>query len=94
MVDESKLAQDRRCEGPQFGEIYKHYKGGLYIISGRCVDSATMEQRVNYNRIKTGEIECWSHKLEEFTMVFQDGTPRFEKVAETMLEAFDKGLLR
>lgn len=49
MSDDVKAhARARLTEGPQPGEVYSHYKGGIYTVMCRAVQEDTLEPLVIY----------------------------------------------
>jgi hypothetical protein len=64
--DELKdIAQRQAAGGPQPGEIYRHYKGGLYSIVARAIKEDTLEPLVIYRSNAKGT--TWARTLENFT---------------------------
>lgn len=56
------------------GEIFKHYKGGIYVVTGLALDTDTSDIRVNYHRIDGPSFDAiseqgitFSRRLEEWT---------------------------
>lgn len=47
------------------GQIYRHYKGGLYVIVSVSIDEGTLEPLVTYRSNKKGT--CWTRTLDNFT---------------------------
>lgn len=58
-------AQELCQGGPQRGQIYRHYKGGLYTVLARAVKEDTLEQLVVYQSNRKGGV--WVRSLENFT---------------------------
>ncbi|SRR5258706_14820676 len=67
---ENKDAQFLRHEGPQPGQIFKHYKGGLYTVLLRSVHEETNEQLVTYQSNLKGFV--WTRSLEDFNAVVEN----------------------
>lgn len=59
------LAQQQAVGGPQVGEIYRHYKGGLYVIVARSIKEDTLEPLVTYRSNAKGTF--WTRTLANFT---------------------------
>ncbi len=47
-------AQATRTTGPQPGDVYRHYKGCEYVVTGRSVDEETLTPLVHYKSLKDG----------------------------------------
>mgnify|MGYP001594948520 CR=1 FL=1 len=47
--------------GPQRGEVYRHYKGGLYLVLGQCLREGDLKIEVVYKNLLTGSV--WSRTL-------------------------------
>jgi hypothetical protein len=83
--DELKeIAQAQARWGPQPGEIYRHYKGGLYVVTARSLKEDTLEPLVTYRGNAHGT--HWTRFLANFVEdVFDQGggvTPRFSRVED------------
>jgi hypothetical protein len=76
--EEVLTAQNQRFTGPQPGEIYKHYKGDLYIIKVRSISEGDFKQLVTYFSMSMGY--CWTRTLEDFTSLV-NGEPRFKLIS-------------
>jgi hypothetical protein len=63
--DLKDLAQRQATGGPQPGEVYRHYKGGIYSIVARAVKEDTLEPLVIYHSNKKGT--NWARTLANFT---------------------------
>lgn len=68
--------------GPQPGEIYQHYKGGLYSVVARAIKEDTLEPLVIYQ--SNAKRSVWARTLDNFTSSVEvgDDSPvqRFERV--------------
>lgn len=63
------------------GQIYRHYKGHIYIVSGVARHSETLEELVVYYR--QGNLDdMWVRPLTMFTEKMPDGRSRFELITE------------
>lgn len=66
--------------------LYKHYKGGLYIVFSESVDEATGTLLVHYYSIE--KRTRWTRTIENFTGEVGDGmlssTPRFTCIREAL----------
>lgn len=73
------LKYNMQTTGPQPGDVYEHYKGGLYSIVGQCMHKDTRTFYVVYHSNLLGM--NWLQPLSEFEAVvtLDDGTrvPRF-----------------
>lgn len=83
--DELKqIAQEQSHFGPQPGQIWRHFKGGLYSIVCRSVKEDTLEPLVTYHGNAHGT--NWTRTLANFTEVlchsaeYPGGGPRFKRV--------------
>jgi hypothetical protein len=52
-------------EGPQPGEVYRHYKGGLYVVVCRSVHESGLDLLITYRSNARGT--CWTRTFENFT---------------------------
>jgi hypothetical protein len=83
MADEKDSAQaDAACCGIRPGQIYRHYKGGLYTIREVAVKEDTLEILVIYQSNARGSV--WARTLANFVEVglWADGhglTSRFTR---------------
>lgn len=76
MDDYKQQAQDRIAEevGDTKRGLYKHYKGGLYVLFSESVDEATGDVLVHYYSLE--KRTRWTRKLEVFfddEFVIDDG---------------------
>jgi hypothetical protein len=78
--DELKdLAQRQATGGPLPGEVYRHYKGGIYSIVCRSIKEDTLEPLVTYHSNAKGT--NWTRTVENFTeMVDATIGPRFTRL--------------
>jgi hypothetical protein len=67
---------------PRKGTLFRHYKGGLYIIVGSALNENTREPMVLYTR--SGDHLVWSRPLSNFVSLVQGDTarPRFEQLTD------------
>jgi hypothetical protein len=63
-------------ETPKVGEVYRHYKGGVYVVTGFATHSETLEELVIY---RDASFRSWARPLEMFVGL-KDGVKRFEKL--------------
>jgi hypothetical protein len=81
--DLKDLAQKQATGGPQPGEVYRHYKGGIYSIVARAIKEDTLEPLVIYHsNLKQTN---WARTLENFTEAVEvDGKPcpRFARLPD------------
>lgn len=71
---------------PKSGELYRHFKGGVYVVEGIGKHSETLEQMVSYRN--TGG-QLWFRPLSSWTeKVHIDGheVPRFRPLREETLD--------
>jgi hypothetical protein len=61
------------------GQVYRHYKGGVYVVLTLAVEEATLEPVVVYRSCERGTV--WTRLLGDFTFRFPDGAYRFERIA-------------
>lgn len=83
-------AQDANTVGPRAGEIYRHYKGGLYVVTSRPLREDDLEPLVVYRSNARGTY--WARTAVNFTEIVPDGgrdkdgfpmgVPRFTRVEE------------
>jgi hypothetical protein len=82
--DELKdLAQRQAAGGPQPGEVYRHYKGGIYSIVARSIQEDTLEPLVTYHSNLKGT--NWTRTLANFTETVDWGGkpgPRFMRIGD------------
>ena len=63
------------------GEIYKHYKGGVYRLVQRGVrHSETMEVGVLYEHLWPHDHGFWFRPQELFFGLLPNGEPRFKRI--------------
>lgn len=65
--DEDKLkaiAQDGNVGGPEVGSVWRHYKGGLYVVVARSIKEDTLEPLVTYRSNARGTF--WTRTLANF----------------------------
>ncbi len=48
----------------RIGGIYRHFKGSLHKVIGIALDSETLEEKVIYNHMDTGEL--WVRDKKDF----------------------------
>jgi hypothetical protein len=80
MSMEKDLAQVQITQAPRSGEMYRHYKGGLYAVVTSAIKEDTLEPMVVYGSIRKGSV--WVRTLANFTeTVTVDGVevPRFKR---------------
>ncbi len=70
------LAQQQATGGPQPGEIYRHYKGGLYTVVCMSIKEDTLELLVTYHSNKKRTI--WTRTVANFCEDV-NGRPRFQR---------------
>lgn len=74
--------------GPRPGEVYRHYKGGLYTVMARAIHEETLEPLVIYQSNAKGSV--WARTLGVFAGLaeveadrdFVRRVPRFERVRD------------
>lgn len=63
------------------GEIYQHYKGGVYRVIERNVrHSETEEIGILYEHLWPHDRVVWFRPESSFNDILPDGTPRFKRV--------------
>ncbi len=55
---------------PGKGEVYRHYKGDLYVVLGRCLKENDLVDMVVYQNLSSGYVWCrpvteWSEKVQD-----------------------------
>lgn len=94
MEDKSEAQTALKECRQQYG-LYRHYKGGYYVMYGKTVDEETLETLVHYYSLE--KKTRWTRTLENFTakVYLEDrkDQQRFEYVREAslneLLEAYD-----
>ena len=66
-------------EKVNIGDIYKHFKGNVYIVVDLTVDSDSLQTRVTYKRKDNNSDTRWSRPLNEF-IGYKNNAKRFEKI--------------
>jgi hypothetical protein len=66
--------------------VYRHRKGGTYIVFAHTINEDTLAPLVHYYSIERSS--RWTRTIENFTQTV-DGRPRFERIGE--LRSFRKG---
>lgn len=62
--------------------IYKHYKGGKYILLNTATHSETKERLVVYKSLTDNQV--WCRPERDFFEILPHGKPRFEKEEHNM----------
>jgi len=66
------------------GDIYKHYKGGVYRLVRRGVKhSETMEIGVLYEHLWPHAHEFWYRSENDFFSTLDSGEPRFKRIIQS-----------
>jgi hypothetical protein len=83
-VDPKDLAQIKAGAAvePKVGDVFRHYKGGLYVIVARSVMEDTLEPLVCY--FSYAKQVYWTRTLANFTETVGEGDaagPRFRREA-------------
>lgn len=82
--DIKTLAETMRRVGPQPGDVYEHYKGGIYSIASRAIHKDTHTEYIVYRSNLLGM--PWLQTLAEFEKIvtLDDGTrvPRFRRISK------------
>lgn len=66
--------------GVHVGKIYRHFKGGLYLVLSIAKHSETKEEYVVYKPLYDSEVSLWVRPLTEFVQEVEHGekhVPRF-----------------
>ena len=68
---------------PQIGEIWLHYKGGAYVVTGILygAENADLEIRVSYCKLGDPLAPTFSRSLNNFLDLLPDGRTRFTYTA-------------
>lgn len=62
----------------EVGSLWEHYKGGLYKIALKAVESNEPHRlMIIYQNVETGDL--WCHPLEEFEKEVKPGIKRFKE---------------
>jgi len=77
-VDNVLPLKQYKQRGVTAGQVYKHFKGNTYVVTGISVDTETMERMVNYQEVDVGEEG-------DFTNLFGTIWSRSEKVFQERL---------
>lgn len=75
------IAQAQLVGGPRAGNVFRHYKGGIYCVVARALREDTLEDVVIYHSNAKGT--TWERTLANFTEEVEfDGrlVPRFTRV--------------
>ena len=75
------IAQAQATGGPQPGQVYQHYKGGIYSIIARALREDTLEPVVVYHSNAKGV--SWERTVANFTEPVEFGgrtVPRFTQL--------------
>jgi hypothetical protein len=71
--------KEEACAAP--GEIYRHYKGGVYrLVQRGVIHSETLEKGVLYEHLWPHEHGFWYRPEELFFCTLPDGSPRFKLI--------------
>ncbi len=79
---------DLRFGSVRIGDVYQHYKGGLYVIIAVCLLEATKEHLIVYKSLINGVV--WCRPKQEFTELVNvegNNVNRFKRTA-CYLEGF------
>lgn len=60
---------------PAVGSLWKHWKGGLYLVDGTAVHTESGERLVIYHRL--AQKETHARPLEQWEQVMPSGERRF-----------------
>lgn len=73
---------------PVPGNLYRHYKGGLYQVQGLCTIEASQEQGVLYQALDpNARQDVWMRPLSDFSGPTRvGGMPRFSSLRHSTLE--------
>ena len=78
--------------GVHVGKIYRHFKGGLYLVLSIAKHSETKEEYVVYKPLYDSEVSLWVRPLTEFVQEVEHGekrVPRFAIEEQTTLQLGD-----
>lgn len=81
MTDDFKqAAQEKLQTDPVKLGIYRHYKGGLYLVFAYSLDESTLTELVHYFSLERKT--CWTRRRAEFFEIVMiapgSAAPRFE----------------
>ncbi len=60
---------------PVEGQVYRHWKGGLYVVLALSVKEDTLEQMVTYRSLQRGN--TWARTLKDWSSLVAPDVPRF-----------------
>ncbi len=64
------------------GEVYKHYKGGVYrLVKKGILDCESIEPGVLYEHLWPHRHDFWYRSEKDFFSTLESGEPRFKKVS-------------
>lgn len=69
------------------GDLFKHYKGGIYVVSGVAKLESTGEEMIIYRKDGPGDPTVWVRPKSEW-IEFVDGKPRYEPISFASKERF------
>lgn len=75
---ECLIGYRQRCmreESPQRADVYRHYKGDLYVVLARAIDETSLEDMVVYQNLAS----VWVRPHKEWIELVGK-TPRFERM--------------
>ncbi len=56
-IEDKQLYLSRNSE-PKRGDVYLHYKGGLYVVLGQALKEDDLTDMVIYQNLATGHLWC------------------------------------
>lgn len=81
LLDRLKLAKTQNL----VGNTFKHYKGGIYTVTGLCIDTDDGEVRVLYHRVGGPEFDAIAEDGISFVRPLAEFNPdRFQRI-DTLL---------
>lgn len=69
---------------PQVGEVYRHYKGGIYSVVGRSIDEPTCKELVTYREYAKANVSNETRTVEDFLAEVEVAgvkQPRFKQIS-------------
>lgn len=70
------MIADKPNSAPSIGQIYRHYKGNLYLVTGFAKHSETLEDLVIYQSVSLAGNQVWARPVSMWNEIVDvDGLP-------------------
>ncbi len=80
-----RLFNNLYWDAPLRGSVYKHYKGGLYVVICSCLNESNKQQLIIYRDLATGNTWCRPVKeWDELVEIEGKKVQRFERQHHTL----------